>query len=152
MGWKSYDFVLSEEHLKKVKSYSSLNWKWEAAKLMFPSYLGRQLSGSRTRIYYELYKKRIINMLNSMPSNLYKKCKEPLISSFFCSWWLHMQRICYFCQGKTYGDKKESPKGHTNIEKLKTIIVDKDENISNYGYIRTSINILDISNIYPQIF
>ena len=30
----------------------------------------------RTRIYYEVYKERIINMLNSMPSNLYKKCHQ----------------------------------------------------------------------------
>ena len=76
MGWKSNDFVLSEEHLKKVKSYSSLHWKGEAAKLMFPSYLGRQLSGSGQEYIMNYIKKRIINMLNSMPSNLYKKCHQ----------------------------------------------------------------------------
>ena len=36
-----------------------------------------------------------------------------------------MQGICIFAKKKHMGDKKEGLKGHTNIEKLKTIMLVK---------------------------
>ena len=62
-----------------------------------------------------------------------------------------MQGICDFCQEKTYGGQEKRSRRAYKYWEIKYHHVGKDENIGNenignYGYISTSIDILDISN------